>query len=264
MNAVIEPTDAPDNRALTAAPPATDQDGFINMLERLVRDPTVDPARLLVALDVKDRVDAKRAELWFNQDYMEAKKEMPRIKKDGTVAYQIKGKPEGEMKEAFRFGKIETIETDIEPIETKYGFARIFTSSPRIGEGGGITATVTLIHKGGHSIKSDFSAGLDTSGGKSNLQGMHSSYTLAKRVATFAVWNLVYEGQDDGGNSDKNRYVSDELKAQIIDLIRETGTDTKRLLAAYEVRSVDEILHRNAPGVINALNSKLLKLKAAK
>lgn len=240
----------------------TEAGSLLNIIAMAAENKDVDVAKLSALLDMQDRVLTKEAERSFNRDYMAAKLEMPRVKKDGAVEYAVnKAQPDGPKKEAFRFATIENIEKILEPIERKYGFAHFYDSAPRAGEGGGITTTITLIHRDGHERTSSFSAGLDTSGGKSNLQGMHSSHSLAKRVCLMSIWGIVHEGKDDSGEADKLRYITDEQKAELVALQIETKTDTTRFLQHYGIRSLDEMESKSFTGAKNAL---LMKKGAAK
>jgi len=235
----------------------TEMGQFMEMLERAARDPSVDVAKMGALLDMQERILNKKAVSDFNAAYLAAKLEMPRIKKDGVVEYAVnKNQPDGPKKEAFRFATIENIEDVIAPIEQKYGFAHLYDSAPRAGDGGGITTTITLMHRGGHSITSSFSAGLDTSGGKSNLQGMHSSHSLAKRVCLMSIWNIVYEGKDDGGVASGLKFITDDQKQELVALMRETKADVTKFLRFYGIASLDEMEFKSFLGAKNALIAK--------
>jgi hypothetical protein len=238
--------------------PAAEATQIMTKIMELASAPDVNPEMFDRLVALQEREQDRQARLEFNLDYMSARLEMPKVRKDGVVEYAVnKSQPDGPKKEAFRFATIENIEDVVAPIERKYGFSHLYDSAPRAGDGGGITATITLIHKSGHEKTSSFSAGLDTSGGKSNLQGMHSSYSLAKRVALMAIWGIVYEGKDDGGVAGGLKYITDAEKEQLVELLRETKSNTAAFLQRVGgVNSVDEIEHKNFPAALNLLLSK--------
>lgn len=231
-------------------------DPFLSMLERLAMSKDVDPAKMNAILDVKERMMNKEAEQEFNRDYLQAKLEMPRVRKDGKVEYleDKNGPKNGAKVTAFLYAKYEHIDAAIRPIEEKYGFSRIFTTGPRVGDGGGTVVFCTLLHKSGHSIKAEMSVALDASGGKNNIQAMGSSISYGKRYTTEMLWDIVKEGADDDANSAD--LIDEKQFKKLKRLIEETETAEAEFIAYYAIEALDQLPKKLFSTVENILLTK--------
>lgn len=252
-----------------AAPPAvmtqTDQEAmaYMQFLERAAKDPAVDVNKLEKLLNMKKDVMHEQRQAAFNRDYLAAKLEMPRVKKDGTVEYaEDKNRPDGPKKKAFNYAKYEDIDKAIRPIEQKYGFARIFTTKPRVGDGGGCVVHCQLLHRDGFYKEAEIAVALDASGGKNNIQAMGSSFSYGKRYTTEMLWDIVKEGADDDGNSAFNAAPIDEAQfAAMQAIIDEAGIDTAKFCAHLNVESLRAIPNKLYPKAMNDLKDAAAKRK---
>lgn len=243
-----------------ALPLADSDDQFLALIERVILNPEVDPAKLNALLDIKERMMNKEAEQAFNADFLAAKKEMPRVKKNGKVEYlEDKANKTGPKVEAFRHAKYEDIDTAIRPIEEKHGFSRTFTTLPR--EGGGSVIECTLLHKSGHSRKAEIGVALDTSGGKNNIQGMGSSFSYGKRYTTTMVWDIITEGEDDDANSVD--LIDEKQFKKLKKLIEETQTAEADFIGHYNIEALDQ-LPKKLFGIVEniLLTKKNMQLQA--
>src|SRR5690242_9609970 len=84
-------------------------------------NPQVDPAKLAALFDLKERVDARDAEMAFNQAFARLQPKLPRVKKNGTIDLGRGGK-------AISFAKWEDVDAVIRPLLTEEGFSLSFTS----------------------------------------------------------------------------------------------------------------------------------------
>lgn len=181
------------------------------LIAQAIANPSVDPARLTAFLEFKLRVDAIEAEKEFNRDFAAAMQEMPHIVKRGVIDMGAKGK--------MAFATYEDIDTIIRPIEQRYGFARTFSTEPSKD---GITVTLVLMHRSGHSIKSTRFMPPDTGAGRNGMQATGSAESYAKRYLTNGVWNLVTVGQDNDGT--RAEPITQEQIDQVRDLLAEIGS----------------------------------------
>lgn len=244
-----------------APPPVIVQDdptSFLAVIKNAAQDPNCDTGKMEALLKMHKQLVADQAETNFNRDYMAAKMEMPRVRRDGQVEYaEDKNKPDGPKKKAFKFARYEDIDKAIRPIEQKYGFSRIFTTGPRPEAGGGIVVYCTLLHKYGHSKNTEIPVALDTSGGKNNIQAMGSSFSYGKRYTTEMVWDIVKEGEDDDGQGYDIVPIDEAQFVEIQRLIEESDTDTAKFCGHLKVESLKAITNKIYPKAIQDLNSKI-------
>lgn len=247
----------------TILTPVQQADAFMVFLERAASDPTIDVSKMQALLDMKKEVLTEQRQAAFNADFMAARMEMPRVKKDGSVEYPVdKNKPDGPKKKAFDFAKYETIDKAIRGIEIKYGFSRSFTTTTRQGDGGGLIVTCRLLHKDGHFQEASIPVPLDTSGGKNNLQGYGSSFSYGKRYTTTMCWDIITEGEDDDGNAAFAAMPIDDAQFKAFqDLIDENGVDVAKFCAHLKVESLRAIPNSLYPKAMADLKANIAKKK---
>ncbi|TXH43387.1 MAG: hypothetical protein E6Q97_34235, partial [Desulfurellales bacterium] len=170
--------------------PATDSmavaANMMSIIEKMAENPNVEVDKMTAILDMQERIWNKQAEIAFNRDFALMSQVMPRIKKTRGVSY--KDKEDGnKLKEAFKYALFENIDEVVRPLIDQFGFSLSFTSEPR--DGGGLVVTGILAHREGHSRKTSLPLAIDTSGGKSNLQGMGSTSSYGRRYATCILLN---------------------------------------------------------------------------
>lgn len=255
-----------EQAALPAAPqgPEAEAAAFVALIERAARDKDIDVGKMQALLSMKKDILTEQRIAAFNRDFMAARMEMPRIKKDGTVEYPVdKNKPDGAKKKAFDFARYETIDKELRPIEMKFGFSRSFTTETR-AQGGGIIVFCTLLHKDGHSKTSSIPVPLDNSGGKNDLQGYGSSFSYGKRYTTTMIWDIVTEGEDDDGNAAfAGAPIDDAQFAAMQAIIDESGIDVARFCAHMKVESLRAISNKQYPKAMADLKDAAAKRKQA-
>lgn len=242
--------------------PTDEATAFIQLLDRAARDKDVDVGKMKELLAMKKEILAEQRLAAFNRDFLNAKSEMPRIKKDGSVEYPVnKNEPDGPKKKAFNFAKYETIDREIRPIEEKYGFSRSFTTTQRIGDGGGIVVTCELLHREGHFKRAEIPVPLDSSGGKNNLQGYGSAFSYGKRYTTTMVWDLITENEDDDATTYLNAYIDEIQFKAIQELIEDNDVDIVKFCKHIKVNSLKEILYKDYPKAMHDLRAGIKKRK---
>ncbi len=220
---------------------------FLTVIAQAATNPDVDPQKMHAILDVQERMMNKQAEIFFNRDFTALQAELPIIKKDGKIVHK------GAL--ISNFATYEQIMAKIRPLLIKHGFGLRFNTEPT---GDKIIITATLSHKDGHSITDRVPLSIDSSGAKNNVQGVGSTISYGKRYLTGMLLNLVFEGEDDDGNSADYIPISDDQAATLKELIRETNTDTVRFLSMMvsNAASVDEIGVKDYARLYNTLLAK--------
>lgn len=241
-----------ESRAMAAAPAETEAAAFHGMLERLASNPDVDVAKMQAILDVQERIMDKRALAEFNAAFARLAGNLPRIKRDGSVAYEDK---QGNKKEAFKFARWEDIMTAIRPALDAEGFALTFKAKPRAETGGGLEVTGRLLHIGGHSEEASIPLPLDSSGGKNNLQGYGSTFSYGKRYTATMLLNIVTEGEDDDGVRGAVEFIPAATAAAITAELKKRNIPFGAFCDLLGVRSVEEIEVKNLAAARNAVAS---------
>ena len=226
---------------------------MLNVIERASRDPAVDASKLRELLQIQREVEADQAKRSFTQAFHRLTKELPRVKKNGTIDLGGKG--------SIAFAKWEDVMTIIKPLMDREGFVLSFDTEERGKEGGGSVIVGELSHVDGHSRTARMSLPLDGGPGRNNLQAAGSTLSYGKRYVAEMLLNIVREGQDDDGKLGGTVFITLAQKDELIALIRDTKTDTKAFLQFTGTQSVDEIEAKNFAGAVQRLRQKLHKMQ---
>lgn len=241
-----------------------DDAGLLRAMLQATRDPSIDPVKLSALLDVIDRLLVRQNVAAFNAARQRMEPQLPRIKKNGEVWYPVnKNNPDGPKKLAFKFAKWEDVDTAIRPLLREHGFTLSYDTAPR-SDGGGVVVRGKLRHVQGHEEVASFAVPLDTSGGKSNLQGYGSSTSFGQRYCAKLLLNLVFEGEDDDGQLGGLTTLSDAQVTELRELLTQTQTDERRYLQSMGFpNSLEEIDARDFARAQNALRAKRGRMKQA-
>ena len=235
--------------------PAQQPTNMLEVIQMAASDPRVDVGKLSALLDLKERIDARDAEIAFNQAFARMQPRLPRIKKNGSIDLG-KGKP-------LSFARYEDIDYAIRPVLTEEGFTLSFTSEPTDK---GVLMTATLAHAQGHSRSSRMQLPPDAGPGRNALQAIGSSHSYGKRYLTAGILNLIMEGADDDARS--VGYITDQQLDSIMDLTHECGMDKdaasmSKFLEYMSAKAPREILARDYKKAVTALESKRRKVNEA-
>ncbi len=232
---------------------------FVSLLREMALDERVDPAKMQAILDVQERMMKKEAEQAFDAAMLAIDKELPRLVRNTPVQYAVdKNKPNGDKYTAFKYIKYEEVDEALRPLMKKNDLRMSFTSAPRTGDGGGVMVTAKLTHEKGHSIEAQMSVALDSSGGKSNLQGMGSSIAYARRILTCMLFNIVTVGEDNDGAAHSKPIEIDQA-AEIDNRLRampDYDAYKNKFLKYMKVDSVRDIKSNEYLKAVNALEAK--------
>lgn len=213
---------------------------FLSVISDAAKDPNVDVQKMHGLLDIQERMMNKQAEIDFNVAMCDLQADLPTITMDAKIVH--KGKL------ISKYATYEHIDKFVRPLLIKYGFAAPrFTSNQN---GNNFVIEATLSHRSGHSEKASINLTIDTSGAKNNVQGMGSTISYGKRYLVGMLLNLVFEGEDDDGQTADHVPITDEqaaeLKAQIERLDRAgKPVNVVGFLEYVNAKSVDEISASN-------------------
>jgi hypothetical protein len=219
----------------------------LELIRELILDERVKPERIAALMDLQERAEAREAERQFNVDFAAAMAEMPTILKDKVKDMGTKG--------SIPYASYENVDKIVRRIELKYGFCRTFSTERT--EKACSLMTVTLLHKGGHSIKSTRYQSPDPGPGRNDAQAQGSSDSYNKRYLTLGIWNIVTVGADDDGNS--MDLISDQQLSNITNMLNAcdvTGPALAKFLEFASAPKVEQIKARDYDRVMQALRQK--------
>jgi hypothetical protein len=177
-----------------------------------VHDPETDPDRLEKFLAVAERMEAAQARRSFVRAFHAAQQAM-----DGIVITK-QGKIQYKQGAVIKYAKYDDIARLIKPILREHGltesYSYEYTESPPK-----VTCVMTLKHIDGHAetFRSVPLPMVDSSGGKTDVQGAGSIASYGKRFVIVPAFNLVTEDEDDDGSGQGVQPVIDQEQADEIE-----------------------------------------------
>lgn len=205
------------------------------------------PEQIAQLMDLQDRFEQKEAKKSFVLALAKFRKECPDIRKDG--------KGHNNAKYSTLHNALDTIKSTMEDCGISHSWR---TSTTGVAEKKEITVTCVITHIDGHCEESSLSAGIDTSGNKQIIQGVGSTVSYLERYTLFSVLGMTSREMDDDGYG-PNQKIDEDQKEEIINLIKETKTDTAKFMKFMNVGSVDEIPLLKFNKAKNALKQKVKK-----
>lgn len=193
-------------------------------LQIIAANPNMTPEAVNSLLDAKERWEKMNAEKAFNEAMARLQPRLPEIKK-ASKAHNSK------------YAKFEHIERMVRPFYTNEGFSIRYNSElVEAGE----KYIGTLMHKDGYSVTASIILPPDGSGSKNAIQAKGSTVSYARRYLLCMLLNIVTADEDDDGNA-AGGVITEEQAAKLKDLLKETGSDTKKFLELFGAASVDEL-----------------------
>jgi hypothetical protein len=145
------------------------------------------------AMDLKDRMDRRDAEISFNAGFSAFKAEAVEIIKAKQVSFK-NGK--GTLTE-YMHAELSDVLDAVTPSLSKHGLSISWKTTKQ--ERNWVEVTCTLRHVGGHSESVTLGAAPDESGGKNSIQAIGSAITYLERYTAKAILGVAEKGQDDDG-----------------------------------------------------------------
>lgn len=156
-----------------------------------------------------------------------------------------------------RYADFSTIMRTIRPHLERAGLSVTFSERTDCGDDR-ICLQVHVRHVGGHTETTQVAPlPMDRSGKKSELQGMGSSMSYAKRYGLILALNLQDTGEvDDDGHRGGAQTITYEQAADLQALAEEVGADTAKFLAYIGAESFAAIKARDHHRAVAALEAK--------
>jgi hypothetical protein len=221
-------------------PPAvqTETGALISMIERAARDPAVDVAKMERLFEMSERARATVARMAYDAAYAAMAVELPEIDKRGKIVIRDKNDKETII-QSTPYALWDDTNRTIKPILAKHGFGLSFRVSQTTDR---LITTAVLAHGGGHREETSFSAPIDNSGSKNNVQGWGSSMSYGKRYAATAILNITTRGEDDDGKKAGDPSpITDEQAGTLRELIDSVGGDLSQFLKYFKVQSLADL-----------------------
>jgi hypothetical protein len=221
-----------------AAPPSDGAAAVLALIERVALDPGADATKLERIVGMYERLKAEKAELAFNAAKGRILKRLAGINvlKNKSALYEIdKGKPQKGTYEAFKYAPLEEIDKHLRPLLVEEEMDLSYSDEPQ--EHGWILIRGRLKHlPGGHFEDSFMPAPLDSSGGKSSVQGVGSTNSYLRRYIACNIFNIVVIGDDDDGNGGT---IDEDQINTLLDLIQKARAGPK-FLKYMRAKSIHE------------------------
>ena len=211
------------NIATTEQPQTSFPAQMINVIERVVLDPTADVEKLDRLLDVQERIMAKQSEMDFYAAMNTCQREMGRIATDAT-------NPQTRS----RYATYAKLDQALRPIYTNHGLSLSYdTEDP--GVEGSVKVVCYVSHISGYTKKYSIVIDASGKGAKGNAvmtathaQGAASSYGM--RYLLRMIFNVAIGEDDNDGNvesekSAKQRLELDEALSKIAEAKTEKGVN---------------------------------------
>lgn len=171
----------------------TDERHLYGMLERYLRDPTIEPNKLEKMVELQERILRWNAETAFNTSMAEAQSEITRIATD-KVNPQTRSK----------YASYAAMDEMIRPIYSRYGLALQFNTDA--SEQPGHIRIVCDVTKGGHIKRFHIDMPADGKGARGNdvmtrTHATGSAVTYGRRYLLAMIFNVAVGDVDDDGNA---------------------------------------------------------------
>jgi hypothetical protein len=225
----------------------------MEIISRAASDPNVDIDKMERLLAMRERMLDREAEQAFNESMRAAQQEMPQVVRDAK-----------NEQTRSRYARYETISRKMAPVITKHGFSLSFgTADSPLKDHYRITCKAS--HVAGHSrdyfadVPSDM-VGMKGNQNKTATHGFGSTMSYGRRYLKTLIFDVAVTNEDDdGGSAALVEPISAKQKDELIELIKETGTDTAKFCQFMCVDALDDLRTTH----FDSAKSALLKKKGA-
>lgn len=243
-------------------PPAiSDGEAFANMLERIVRDPSIDLDRLDRVQAMRKSVLADEAQRSWNEAMSLAQAEFPVIEQRGKII--VKDRATGNIIQETSYSLWEDVWEALKGPMTSHGLSLRFQSTESPDK-----ATVIAIvgHRLGHSESSGPVTVLnDKTGSKNDAQARGSALTYAKKYAAGLILNFVSrDGTDDDATRTGEKPKIDEKQlVELNTLVAKSGVRIDQFLERYGINDIPDLPAEQFKQAVDDLNDFIERKKKA-
>lgn len=231
------PIPAPQVPANVEAHPASDSGALIAAIARAASDPNVDIDKMERLMAMHERMEARAARMAYDAAFAAMQPHLPEIDKRGKIIIKEKG---GEtIIQSTPYALWDDTNKLIKPILAEYGFGLSFRIAQTESK---ITTTAVLAHNGGHREETPFSASIDNTGSKNNVQGWGSSFSYGKRYTGTAILNITTKGEDDDGKAaGAAKAITEEQFHELSELMDERKADIVKFCKFFKIDAVVDL-----------------------
>jgi len=213
---------------------------MISMIDRAIRDPSVDMDKLDRLMAYREKEMAREEERAFDSAIALAERKMKKVIFDKANA-QTRSK----------YASYARLDGDIRGIYTEHGFGISYDTdvSPKGTAYLRVYAYVT--QDGGHKRTYKYDVPIVTKGPKGNdvmteTHATQSAFTYGKRALLGGIFNVTVGEDDDdgnaaGGSAQGTSTITDTQAKEIYTLLEESDTDLDKFLAYGKVECVEDI-----------------------
>jgi ERF superfamily len=228
---------------------------FENALLKIVERSDIDPERLEKFLDLHAKTQARAASIAFFDALAGFQGDCPIIPRSRKVDFTAKSGNNTK----YSYAPIDEIVHIIKPILVKWGLSFSFDIKKTASESEN-ELQITVRHRGGHSeVTTYYYNPLHDDQRMNQSQRAKSSITYAKRAGLENALGIVTADEDDDANRALDTTVSDAQIDEIKQLVEQTKSEEKKLLAFLKVDSFDQLTSFEAKKAIHALKQKRSK-----
>jgi len=210
-----------------------EEDQMIAMIERIVMTPEIPIDRLEKMLEMRERIEEKKAEQEFNVAMSEVQAEIT------PIIANKKGQNNN-------YATYDQVDREIRPIYTKHGFSLTFNTE-KTSNPGEIDILCYVSHNLGYSRTYSLAMPADGKGAKggdvmTKTHAAGSALSYGMRYLLGLIFNLAIIKDDDGiAASLKVETITEEQQATVQDLLDSTEADKARFLKWAKVAKISEI-----------------------
>lgn len=201
---------------------------LMRMIEKAIADPAFDVTKMEQLLGVKERWEANEARKAFVQALAAFKADPPKIVKNRHVKF---------AQTEYDHATLDHICDVVGKALAAHGLSH--TWQVKQHDDAAVEVTCVLTHELGHSEKVSMRGMPDSSGSKNQIQQIGSTTTYLQRYTLLAATGLAAGEDTDGGAPVE--FISAEQKETLVNLMKEVGGDTKKLLNHFRIDNIDEL-----------------------
>lgn len=239
--------------AVPAAPaPADSSSHMLEMIDKILRDPSLPMERVNQAFDFYRRLDDATAYKAFNAAVADARAEFVPIVKRNLVSYGT-----GDKATSYKHESLGDIAEVIDPILARHGLNYRYRGTSNPNEP--ISVTCIISHRQGYSEETTLRAGADSSGGKNSIQAIGSTVRYLQRYTLTLALGLSTKREDDDGkaaDASAADLVTEDQLGKIQAAIVDTGADIPKFLRYFKIARVEDLPAKRFQEAIDLLDAK--------
>lgn len=209
-------------------------DSILQAIGQLASNPNADPEKAERFMAMYERLLSKHAEKEFNSAMTECQDKLAPVAKDAN-------NPSTKSK----YASYIALDAAIRPIYTKHGFSVSFDTGDAPNENT-VRVVSYVAHSAGHKRTYHLDLAADGKGAKggdvmTKTHAIGSAVKYGRRYLLEMIFNIATGEKEDDGNAANGGVITPEQKDELIALIKETNTETAKVLTWAKVESIDEL-----------------------